>query len=284
MMTSFRLFLLTFLLTACVPSVEPPSPVYLRVVGSTSMQPLMEVLAQAYTTRHDHVTVDIEPPDSQLGLEALLDGEVDIAMISRELKPEEGEGLKVTLLAWDGIAILVSEENHLLSLGLDEVRSIFAGDILSWEEVRAAPELAELIEVEVDEDQESLPSGEIQVVSREEGSGTRASFEALVMGEERVTSTAVVMPTSQAVSEYIAQSPNAIGYVSMGLVPLDTRPLLIQGVELNPESVASGDYPLIRPFVLATRERPDEEVQAFIDFCLSPRGQAIVERNYGRGR
>jgi len=168
--------------------------------------------------------------------------------------------------ARDGLAILVNEENPIAALTLEELRSIFAGEILPWEEVHPEDSLR----------------GDVQVVSREEGSGTRRAFEALVMEGKRVTSTAVVMPTSQAVSEYIAQSPNAIGYVSMGLVPPATRPLFIQGVEPNPESVTSGDYPLIRPFLLVTRERPDEEVQAFIDFCLSPAGQTMVEKGYRR--
>jgi len=283
-MASFRPFLLALLLTACVPRVEPPPSVHLRLAGSTSMEPLMEVLAGAYTARHDHVTVDIEALDSQLGLEALPKREADIAMVSRELKPEERGGLEVTLLAWDGIAILVNEENPLLCLGLDEVRSIFAGDILSWEEVRAASELTELNEIGVEEAHEILPLGDIQVVSREEGSGTRRAFEALVMEGERVTSTAVVMPTDGAVSEYIAQMPRAIGYASMADLSSGVKALRVGGVEPSPVAVSSGEYPLVRPFFLVTEKRRNREVQAFISFCLSPRGQAIVERRYGRVR
>ncbi len=238
------------------------------------MQPLMEALTEAYSSRYEYVTFALESRNSQVGLDALRAGAIDIALVSREIRPEEMSGLLATPIAREGIAILVNEATPIGALTLEELRSIFAGEILSWEEVGGQEGVHP----------EGSVQGDIQVVSREEGSGTRRAFEALAMEGKRVTPTAVVMPTSQAVGEYITQSPHAIGYVSMGLVPPDTRPLFIQGVEPNPESVVSSDYPLIRPFLLVTKERPDEEVQAFIDFCLSPAGQAIVGRKYGRAR
>jgi len=261
-------------LIGCVPTIEPHPLVHLRLAGSTSMQPLMEALTEDYSSRYEYVTFALESRNSQVGLDALRDGAIDIALVSREMRPEEMDGLLATPIARDGIAILVNEENLTSALTLEELRSIFAGEILSWEEV---------------ESQEGVrpadsPPEDIQVVSREEGSGTRKAFEALVMGEERVTSTAVVMPTDEAVSEYIAQMPRAIGYASMADLSLGVKALRVGGVEPSPVAVSSGEYPLVRPFFLVTEKRRNREVQAFIDFCLSPRGQAIVERRYGRVR
>ena len=264
-------------LIGCAPAIatiEPHPPVHLRLAGSTSMQPLMEALTEAYSSQYEYVTFALESRNSQVGLDALRDGAIEIALVSREMRPEEMDGLLATPIARDGIAILVNEENLTSALTLEELRSIFAGEILSWEEVGGQAGVHP----------DDSPPGEIQVVSREEGSGTRGAFEALVMEGKRVTSTAVVMPTDGAVGEYIAQEPRAIGYVSVTDLPSGVRALRIGGVEPSPVTVSSGEYPLVRPFLLVTRKRPHQELQAFIDFCLSPAGQAIIERKYGGAR
>jgi len=262
------------LLIGCVPTIatiEPHPPVDLRLAGSTSVQPLMEALTEAYGSRYEYVTFALESRNSQVGLDALRDGAIDIALVSREMRPEERGGLLATPIARDGIAILVNEENPTGALTLEELRSIFAGETLSWEEVGGQEGVHP----------HDSPPGEIQVVSREEGSGTRMACEALGMDGKRVTSTAVVMPTDEAVGEHIAQMPRAIGYASMADLPSGVKALRIDGVEPSPATVFSGEYPLVRPFLLVTERRPHQEVQAFIDFCLSPAGQAIVERKYG---
>ncbi len=264
-------------LIGCAPAiatVEPHPPVHLRLAGSTSMQPLMEALTEAYGSRCEYMTFALESRNSQVGLDALRDGAIDIALVSREMRDEEMGGLLATPIARDGIAILVNEENPVDALTLEELRSVFAGEILSWEEVGG---------------QEGgypggLPPGDIQVVSREEGSGTRRAFEALVMEGKRVTSTAVVMPTDGAVGEYIAREPRAVGYASMADFSSGVKALRIGGVEPSPATVSSGEYPLVRPFLLVTEKRPSQEIQAFIAFCLSPAGQAIVEKGYGRAQ
>lgn len=253
------------LLTACVATVEPHPPVHLEMVGSTSMQSLMEELAEAYTTRYDYVTIDIKARGSGLGLEALRDGIVDLALVSRELASEEKEGLRATVVAYDAIVILVNSGNPVNALSSQQLSDIFSGDILLWSEVGGE---------EVD----------IEVVSREDGSGTREAFEEMLMGERRVTLAAIVMPNSQAVGQFVAENPLAIGYASAADIPFGARPLRIDGVEPDIQAVAQRDYPLIRPFVLVTRGRPDDEVQAFVNFALSPAGQVIVGRRYGRGK
>lgn len=276
----YRLILLAVLgsfLIGCAPTIatiEPHPPVHLRLAGSTSMQPIMGALTEAYSSRYEYVTFALESRNSQVGLDALRRGAIDIALVSWEMGPEELGGLLVTPIAKDSVAILVNDENLTSALTLEALRSIFSGEILSWEELEGQEGVRP----------HDLSRGEIQVVSREEGSGTRMAFEALVMGEERVTSTAVVMPTDEGVSEYIAVESGAIGYASMADIPSGAKAIQINGVEPSPATVSSGEYPLVRSFLLVTKLPTQQEVKAFLDFCLSPAGQAIVGRNYGRAR
>ena len=252
------------LLTACVATVEPHPPVHLEIAGSTSMQSLVEELAEVYISRYDYVTIDIKARGSNLGLEGLRDGIVDVALVSRELTSEEEEDLGAAVIAYDAIAVLISDGNAVNSLSSQQLRDIFSGDILLWSEVGG---------LEVD----------IEVLSREDGSGTREAFEQMVMGGRSVTLMAIVMPGNQAVGQFVAENPLAIGYASAVDVPLGARPLRIESVEPDLQAVTQGDYTLIRPFILVTQERPDDEVQAFVNFVLSPAGQVIVGRRYGRG-
>lgn len=257
------LILAIALLAGCTATVEPHAPVHLEMAGSTSMESLLEGLSGAYSDRYDYVSMDIKARGTRLGLDALRDGEVDIAMVSRGLAPDEQEGLDTEVIAYDAIAILVSDQNPVDSLTSAQVRDIFGGRILLWSEVGGE-------------------EADIQVLSREDGSGTRDAFEAAIMGGDPVTSMAIVVPGSSAVGALVAENPLAIGYSSSAGVPLGARALRLDGVELSLEAVALGRYPLIRPFILATREDPDQEVEAFIDFVLGPAGQVIVGRRFGR--
>lgn len=229
------------------------------------MQSVMEELADAYTRRSEHVTIDVEARGSRLGLEALRDGAVDLAMVSRELSPSEEQGLEATVVAYDAIAILVNNQNTVDSLSSQQLREVFSGDILVWSELGGE---------EVD----------IQVLSREDGSGTREWFEEMVMEGRRVTLTAIVMPSNQVVGRHVAENPLAIGYASAVDVAVGAKPLRIDGVKPDLQAVTQGDYPLGRPFMLVTRRSPDEEVQAFVRFVVSPAGQVIVGQRYRRAR
>ncbi len=284
-------------LVACRSPVQPPEPVVIEIAGSTSMQPLLEDLAEAYTRHHKYVTIKVEGGGSRLGMELAREGRVDLAA-SSQTPHAEGRSIATPLhwstpIALDGIAIIVHPDNGVEGLTMLQVRDIFSGRILSWKEVGGRAE-------------------EIVVVSREEGSGTRKAFEGMVMGGRRVTPTAVVMPGSAAVVEYVAEHPEAIGYVSMGyltngLAPLNreatcltrrcwhrgpsealrhlspqVKALAIEGVLPTPESVEGGEYHLIRPLFLVAAEEPTGEVKAFVEFILSPKGQAIVGKGYGR--
>ena len=225
------------------------------------MQPLVEELAQAYTERHKHVTIAVEGRGSLPGIELVRQGEVDIGMAS--WKESEDTSLWSTPIALDGIAIVVHPQNQVKGLTLLQLKDVFFGRVWDWRDVRGQ-------------------AGDILVVSREDGSGTRVVFEELVMQGQRVTLTAVVMPSSRAVVEYVAEHPQAIGYVSMGYLTEEVKVLEIEEAAPTPKSVRQGAYHLLRPLFLITRQEPAGEIKGFIDFALSPTGQSIVGRKYGR--
>jgi phosphate transport system substrate-binding protein len=251
------------IVVGCTAKEEPHPPVRLEMAGSTSMKPLLEELAGAYAVRHDYVRTDIQARGSQLGLDALHEGAIDIALVSRDLTEDEEEALEGVVIGYDAIAILINDQNPIRSLTSAQVRDIFSGRVLLWSEVGGE-------------------EAEIQVVSREDGSGTRDAFEGVLMREHRVTLMAMVVPDEGALGRFIAEDPLAIGYGSPVGLPAGVRALRIDDVAPEREAVDQNRYPLIRPFILATREDADEEVKAFLDFVLSPAGQAIVGRHYGQ--
>jgi phosphate transport system substrate-binding protein len=254
-----------FFLSACRATVEPPQPVYLKAAGSTTMLPLVDELAAAFHERQPLVNIDINAGGgSALGREMAAAGQADLGLTSW-LPEEPPDGLQATVIARDGIALIVHPTNPIFGLTLLQAHELFSGRAVDWEQVGGRP-------------------GLVQVISREDGSGTRAAFERLVMGDDRVTLTALVMPNSQAVVDYIAGDPLAIGYVSMGYVNGNVRVVPVEGLLPTPESVSRGEYHLTRELVILSRSNAPPQVQAFLEFALSPAGQAIVGRHYGRVR
>jgi phosphate transport system substrate-binding protein len=255
------------------PPSSPPAPILLRLSGSTSMQPLMRELAEAYSARRTHVSFGFSAVGSGAGLQALRRGSADVALVSRSLQPEEefsdqaGEGsLVVTEIARDAIAVVVHPGNPVDSITLYQLRDVFEGRLTNWTQLWG-PDLS------------------LQVVSREDGSGTRAVFEKLVMRDRRVTPTAVIMPSSQAVRQQVAEQSGAIAYLSMGYLAAEARALAIDGIAPDRESIADGTYPIVRPFLLVSLPNAKSEVAAFTQFVRSPAGQAIVTRTLaGPGR
>jgi len=245
-----------------------PAPVVLHLAGSTSMQPLLRDLAAAYSERYPYVSFDFAEMGSTAGLEALRRGNADLALVSRELAPEEeldaqsGERpLAYTVIALDGIAVIVNERNPLRSLGQPELRKVLTAQVTDWADL-------------------GTPAGEITVVSREDGSATRTVFEELVMNGRPVTPMAIIMPGSQAVRDYVAAHEGAIGYVSIGYLGQGLAALAIEAVQPQGESIEDGSCPLTRPFLLVTLPNPSSAVTAFVQFAQSVAAQAIVRRTY----
>lgn len=261
---NFRLLPFAFILlwlSACLATVTPPPPVVIRAAGSTSMTPLLADLAAAYSAQQPHVTFDIQGGGSQLGQALVESGRVDLGLVSWPVK-NLPETLRSIPIAHDAVAVILHPDNKIELLSLLEVRDIFGGRLLNWQEVDGV-------------------AGPIQVVSREEVSGTRTAFETLVMGNERVTPTAIVLPNSQAVVEFVAQHPGAVGYVSLALVTDKVYPVPLEGVRTNLDSLIAGVYPLTRDLSLLVSTQGQPELDKFVEFILSPAGQAIVATKWG---
>jgi phosphate transport system substrate-binding protein len=250
-------------LAGCTGSLAGRSePVTLRVAGSSSMRPVLEELAAAYQAAHSDVHFDIRGGGSTLGLEDLLAGTADIAAVSWKADgATDPRGVQAAPIARDGIVLIVHPSNKASGLTLLQLRALYRGEILDWAELGGS-------------------SGEPVVISREDGSGDRQAFESLVMGEDRVTLNALIMPTAQAVVDYVARHPAAIGYVSLAQVRDDVHVLPVEEVVPTSAQVQAGVYHLGRLLYLYVKSPPTGDVRRFLDFVLSPAGQAIVARHH----
>jgi phosphate transport system substrate-binding protein len=206
---------------------------------------------------HPKVTVTIQGGGSSVGVKSAADGTVDIGAASREIKPDEPPLVK-HLLCRDGIAIVTNPESTVSGLTKDQVRQIFAGEITNWSEVGGS-------------------NKDIIMVAREEGSGTRAAFEELVMGESLITNMAILQPSNGAVRTTVATTPDSIGFLSFGYLDASVKALQVDGVDATVANVLNERYTIARPLYFLTKEQPTGIVKEFIDFCLSSTGQAIAE-------
>jgi phosphate transport system substrate-binding protein len=257
------LVLLAIAVAGCGEPLATPEPVYLRAAGSTSMSPLVSDLAAAFSRQSPNVHVEVTGLGSQYGLEALEAGQADVAMVSW-LPSNLDAGWQAVAIARDGIAIIVHPSNPLSGLGLLQLRDLFSGRAYEWTAVGG-----------------TKSQGGVQPISREEGSGTRAAFEALAMEDRDVTPLAILVSSSQAVLDYVAAHPQAIGYVSMGDVSPEVKVLKIEGALPTPKSASESSYPLTREFWLVAK-KPPSEVKSFLDFVQRPAGQQLVGEHYGR--
>lgn len=256
---------ITLLLSSgCGAKVTPPPPVLVRAAGSTTMEPLFTALTDAYSQEYSYVSFDIERGGSELGQELAESEQVDIGLISWPPK-SLADDQRLVPIARDAIAVIVHPQNEVAGLSLAELRRIFSGDSLEWEAVDS-------------------PSGSIQVIIREDGSGTRAAFEALVMDGQAVTSNAVILPTSQAVVDFVADTPKAIGYVSLAFADERVRAVPIDGILPTLETLKANQYLLTRELALLVPRQNSPEIRKLIEFALSPAGQQIVGERWGRLR
>lgn len=267
--------LLAWLIAGCAGfSVATPTPTTIVIAGATSMRPVLRALTEAFSRQYPDTLFDLRGGGSLLGEEQARAGQVTLAA-SVLLAPRDPatnalleDGLRRVPIGLDGIAVVVHPTNDVAGLSLVQLRDLYAGTVLDW--VQLGDE------------------GEVLLVSREEGSGSRVAFEARVMGESPVSLAAVVMPTSIDVVTYVSQNPHAIGYVSRAFVrdlldddpandeAVGVRVVPVEGMlPLLPE-VKEQRYPLITPLYLVSRDEPQGRVRQFLDFVASPAGQAIV--------
>jgi phosphate transport system substrate-binding protein len=229
----------------------------LCVAGSTSIQPFAEKLAEIYMHRNPQARIDVQGGGSSAGIYAATHGAADLGASSRELLGEEKKLVEIPI-AHDGIAVIVHPSNPLTTIGLTEIRKIFSGAVKDWSGL-------------------GLPPHAIDLITREEGSGTREAFEHLVMGKQEITPAALVQDSNGSVREIVAGDPYALGYISAGLVDQRVKVLAIDGVFPTRENIKNHTYKLVRRFLLVARVEPAGSCKAFLDFVLGPNGQKVLE-------
>jgi phosphate transport system substrate-binding protein len=214
-------------------------------------------LAEIYTQGHPGARIDVQGGGSSAGIYAASHGAADLGASSRELLGEEKKLLEIPI-AYDGIAVIVHPANPLTDITLEEIRKIFGGAEKNWRAL-------------------GLPPHAIDLITREEGSGTREAFEHLVMDKQEITPAALVQDSNGSVREIVAGDPYSLGYISAGLVDLRVKALVIDGVLPTQENIKNHTYKLVRRFLLVSRDKPTGSCEAFVNFVLGPDGQKILE-------
>lgn len=227
--------------------------------GSTSMEKVIGALGEAFEENNPGVTFTYNPTGSGSGITAVAEGRCDIGLSSRNLKEEEkAQGLTETILALDGIAVIVNPDNPVNDLDLETIGKIYMGEITNWKEIGGN-------------------DMEIVLIGREAGSGTRDGFESITGTEDackyrqELTSTGDVITT-------VAENPAAVGYASLAAVKDTVKALLIGGIVPSEETVKDGSYVVQRPFVLVTKNDTELSVtaQAFFDYVISSESAEII--------
>lgn len=260
--TKRTIVVVAFTLVSCssriVPAATPTfETVALRLHTTSAAAPLMNDLAASYSRRYPY-TFDIVTGNYEAMIDGLNRGDVRY-FLSNHLPADSP--LWAAPVGQDGIAIIVHLDNPLVGLTTEQLRNIYQGYIPNW---------LELGRLDMD----------ITVISREDGSGTRAEFEQLVMGDRRTTLAAQIAPSSDAVVSSVAAQPGSIGYVSMGYLDSSVRALAVDGVPPTLDTVYENTYPLRSTLYFVGLEEPQDDYRMFIGWVQSPEGQATVARHY----
>ena len=248
---------------SAAPATEAPAELSGTVAtdGSTSMEKVIGALGEAFMEQNKGVTFTYNPTGSGSGITAVGEGRCDIGLSSRALKDDEkASGLKETVLALDGIAVIVNPANPVSDLDVETIAKIYTGEITNWKDVGGN-------------------DAEIVLIGREAGSGTRDGFESITGTEgnckyrQELTSTGDVITT-------VSQNPDAIGYASLAALKDSVKALKVGGVEPTEASVKDGSYVIQRPFVLVTVEGKElsKTAQEFFDYVTSAEAADIIAK------
>ena len=240
--------------TTTAPASEAPAELSGTVAtdGSTSMEKVIGALGEAFMEQNKGVTFTYNPTGSGSGITAVGEGRCDIGLSSRALKDDEkASGLKETVLALDGIAVIVNPANPVSDLDVETIAKIYTGEITNWKEVGGN-------------------DAEIVLIGREAGSGTRDGFESITDTKDsckyrqELTSTGDVITT-------VSTNPDAIGYASLAALKDNVKALTVGGIAPTEDTVKDGSYVIQRPFVLVTKDGAElsAAAQAFFDYATS---------------
>lgn len=228
--------------------------------GSTSMEKVIGYLSESYMEENKNVKVTYNPTGSGSGIQAVSEGRCDIGLSSRELKDDEKQNLEGTVVAIDGIAIVVNPKNKVDDLTIDRISKIYTGEITNWKDVGG----------------DDAP---VVLIGREAASGTRDGFESITGTAEKckynqeLTSTGDVIQT-------VSGNPNAIGYASLAAVNDSVKAVSVEGVKASEESIQDGSYKIQRDFVLVTKKdtKLSAAAQKFFDFATSKEADDLIKK------
>ena len=229
--------------------------------GSTSMEKVIGALSESYMAANKDVTVNYNPTGSGAGITAVQEGTCDIGLSSRALKDEEkAAGLQETVLAYDGIAIIVHPDNPVSDLSIEQIAQLYTGEITNWKDVGGN-------------------DAEVVLIGREAASGTRDGFESITGTKEKCQYRQELTSTGDVITA-VSQNPDAIGYASLASIKDSVKALNVDGVTPSEATVKDGSYKVQRPFVLVTVEGKalTPVAQAFFDYAASSDAAAIIAK------
>ena len=229
--------------------------------GSTSMEKVIGALSESYMAANKDVTVNYNPTGSGSGITAVQEGTCDIGLSSRALKDEEkAAGLQETVLAYDGIAIIVHPDNSVSDLTLDQIAKLYTGEITNWKDVGGN-------------------DAAVVLIGREAASGTRDGFESITGTKEKCQYRQELTSTGDVITA-VSQNPDAIGYASLASVKDSVKALNVDGVTPSEATVKDGSYKVQRPFVLVTMEGRalTPAAQSFFDYATSSGAADIIAK------
>ena len=228
--------------------------------GSTSMEKVIGALGEAFMNANSGVKFTYNPTGSGSGITAVSEGRCDIGLSSRALKDEEKKTLTATVVALDGISIIVNTQNSVSGLTVEQIGKIYTGEITNWKDVGGS-------------------DAQIVVIGREAGSGTRDGFESITKTAEKCKYRQELTSTGDVIAA-VSQNPDAIGYASLAAVGSTVKTLAVGGVTPTEATVKDGTYVIQRPFVLVTKTGTtlSAAAQAFFDYATSAAASDIISK------
>jgi phosphate transport system substrate-binding protein len=258
----------SILILAALALATTASAQKLVIKGSDTLgAKLVPTLAEEYKAKHPGISFEIAAEGSTTGIAAIIDGTAQIGMASRRAKTTEvsaaqakGVSMKPTIVAYDGIAVVVNSNCPVNSLTKRQVEQIFAGDITDWSAVGGS-------------------AGKISIYTRNTASGTYSDFKDLAMKKRDYASSSQKMAGNEQITSEVAKNPNGIGYVGLAYIhDAGVKVVSIDGMLPSKESVLSKKYPYARPTFYYTNGEPTGEAAKFVEFTLSDEGQKIAEK------
>lgn len=226
--------------------------------GSTSMEKVIGYLSEAYMEEHGDIKVTYNPTGSSSGIQAVAEGRCDIGLASRDLKEEETEDLQGTVVAIDGIGIIIHPDNPVTDLTIEQIGMIYSGEITNWKEVGGS-------------------DAAIVCIGREAASGTRDGFEEVTNTKDKCKYSQELTSTGDVV-QTVSGNPNAIGYASVASVNDTVKMVSVEGVSPTTETIQDGEYKVQRNFVLVTKKDTplSGAAQEFFDFATSSQADSLI--------